>query len=154
MRRALATSAVAGSIREPRHPPAWLAPLRRDDLGEARARANRVAQRRFTHEGAAARRRLDQSLVGQRGQGPAQRVAIDAEALGEFGLGRQARARRQPTLENLGLDALGNLLPQRDARAAGNVVGSGWRHHSVAGHRYVRTNIGRGQFKSRPCMFV
>src|SRR3546814_7882513 len=68
------------------------------------------------HEGAAALLDAQQALLLERGHAAAQGVAVDGEARGELGLGRQSLPRREDPFADVLLQGFGNLAPQRHPR--------------------------------------
>src|SRR5262249_57654627 len=87
-----------------------------DDLGEAGARADRVAQTSGFHVGPAAALGAHEAAIGERRERAAHRVPIHAELLRDLDLAGQSRVDRIAAVRDRALELIGGPPPQPDPR--------------------------------------
>ena len=104
---------------------ARLAAAGADDFGKSRPRAQGIGEALRLDIGAAAALGAHQAAFGERGERPANGVAVDPIGLGDLHLARQLFAGDKAAVGDAALDAVGDLPPQRDA-------GGGVLHAHVA----------------------
>jgi hypothetical protein len=119
---------------------ARLAAGRADNLGEARARADRVAQTGGFHVGPAAALGPHEAAVGEGRERAAHRVPVHAEPLCDLDFARQPRIGRIAAVRDRALELIGHPPPKGDAgdlrRAQGRAVAA-FRHAVSHGIRRV-----------------
>jgi hypothetical protein len=89
-----------------------------DDLREARARTDRIGDRRRLDKGAPALIRAQEAAPRQGREGAAHGMAVDPVAFRELRLARQLVAGRKLPAGNAGLDVVRDLTPCRQTGAA------------------------------------
>ena len=110
-----------------------------DDFRKPRAAADRIGDAVGFDISAAAALGAHQAAFGERRDGAAHGVAIDAEPLGDFGFRRQFGSRLESSLRDRLLDLVGNAPPQRDAAGRGFRFGAFCR---MVARRVIRTYLG------------
>ena len=106
---------IGGQFPQLQHAAGWLLVVSPDPFGKPRAGGYHVVDDVFGNEGAPALLYPEQPAVGKFLDGAANRVTVDTEAGGQFGLGGQSGAGRRTAGSDFLAQRICDLPPQGDA---------------------------------------
>ena len=108
-----------------------------DDFGKTRSRVQGVSEAPGLDIGAAAALGAHQPAFGERGERPANGVAVDPIGLGDLDLARQLFAGNKAAVGDAALDAGGDLPAQRNAGGGVLNAQGEWASHKSIMHESV-----------------